>query len=142
MGRYLTVLPVPAFRSGPGTFEIESAFAEHLRMLRSRLGSLASPLVLALPEFSAEDRARLGRLALDASRQLRLTAEVLQAAIGCVAAGQPLGNAQLLGCRPSERALRFGLERSYRSLARLEPDPARRGSLVDLANEVRPRTWS
>jgi serine/threonine-protein kinase PknG len=86
--------------------------------------------------------ARLGRLALDASRQLRLTAELLHAALGCVTAGQALGNGRLLGCRLSERALRFGLESSYRSLARLEPDPARRSYLVDLANEVRPRTWS
>jgi serine/threonine-protein kinase PknG len=86
--------------------------------------------------------ARLGRLALDASRQLRLTAEILQTALGCVTAGQPLGNGQLLGCRLAERTLRFGLESSYRSLARLEPDPTRRGNFVDLANEVRPRTWS
>jgi serine/threonine-protein kinase PknG len=86
--------------------------------------------------------ARLAGLALDDSRQLRLTAAILQAALGCVTAGQPLGHAQLLGCRLSERALRFGLESSYRSLARLEPDPARRGDLVDRANEVRPRTWS
>ena len=34
MGRYLMVLPVPAMRTRPGVFEIESAFAEHLRMLR------------------------------------------------------------------------------------------------------------
>ena len=47
----------------------------------------------------------------------------------------------LLGCEPTERALRFGLEQSYRSLARLAPDEARRIGLVDRANEIRPRTW-
>jgi serine/threonine-protein kinase PknG len=86
--------------------------------------------------------ARLSQLTLDPSRRHRLTAEVLQAAVGCICAGRPAGTSQLLGCRPTERALRFGLESSYRSLARLEPDPLRRGNLVDLANSVRPRTWS
>jgi serine/threonine-protein kinase PknG len=86
--------------------------------------------------------ARLDRLTLDTSHQLRLGAEVLRVALDCVTSGQPVGNGQLLGCRLNERELRFGLESSYRSLARLEPDPARRDSLVDLANQVRPRTWS
>jgi serine/threonine-protein kinase PknG len=85
---------------------------------------------------------RLGQLILDPSRRHRLTAEILHAALGCVAAGQSVGTGPLLGCRPTERALRSGLESSYRSLARLEPDSARRGNLVDLANMVRPRTWS
>ena len=43
---------------------------------------------------------------------------------------------------PNERALRFGLEQGYRALARLTPDRERRIELVDLANEVRPRTWT
>jgi Protein kinase G rubredoxin domain/Protein kinase G tetratricopeptide repeat len=41
---------------------------------------------------------------------------------------------------PNARALRFGLERSYRALARLTPDEDRRIELVDLANAIRPRT--
>jgi len=53
-----------------------------------------------------------------------------------------LSGGELLGCEPSERSLRFGLERSYRALARLAPDRRRRIELVDLANDVRPRTWS
>ena len=36
--------------------------------------------------------------------------------------------------------VRFGLERSYRALARLTPDEDRRIELVDLANAIRPRT--
>jgi serine/threonine-protein kinase PknG len=85
--------------------------------------------------------ARLSRLKLDAARQQRLTAEILRAALGCVVAGQPVGSGQLLGCELTERALRLGLEGSYRALARLAPDAARRIELVDLANDVRPRTW-
>src|SRR5450755_1132685 len=80
------VLRVPAYRSGPGTFEIESAFAEHLRMLRSRLGSLASPLVLALPEFSIEERARQGRLGeIDEAREGILFRPMFPASIGHLA---------------------------------------------------------
>ena len=52
------------------------------------------------------------------------------------------GGERILGCEPNERALRFGLERGYRALASLSPDPARRNELVDLANSVRPRTWT
>ena len=88
-----------------------------------------------------EAAARLARLTLDATRQQQLTAGILQAALDCVAAGEPAGTGQLLGCDLSERALRLGLERSYRSLARLALDEAHRIELVDRANDVRPRTW-
>ena len=80
-------------------------------------------------------------LTLDAARQQQLTAQILRAALDRVAAGQSAGTVALLGCEPTERALRFGLEQSYRSLARLAPDEARRIGLVDRANEIRPRTW-
>jgi serine/threonine-protein kinase PknG len=85
---------------------------------------------------------RIGRLKLDGALQEQLTAEVLQAALDCVASGVALAGGELLGCEPSERSLRFGLERSYRALARLAPDRRRRIELVDLANDVRPRTWA
>jgi serine/threonine-protein kinase PknG len=88
-----------------------------------------------------EAAGRLARLTLDAARQQQLTAAILRAALDRVAAGGPVGAGPLLGCEPTARALRFGLENSYRSLARLAPDEARRIELVDRANEVRPRTW-
>ncbi|HMH90798.1 MAG TPA: tetratricopeptide repeat protein [Streptosporangiaceae bacterium] len=85
--------------------------------------------------------ARLDQLTLDAGRLQQLTAEVLQTALGTALAGQAVGSGRLLGCELTERALRFGLERSYRALARLAPDQGRRIELVDRANEIRPRTW-
>jgi serine/threonine-protein kinase PknG len=85
---------------------------------------------------------RLGRLKLDTGRRLRLEAEVLRAALDCAVAGGLTGGGQLLGCDPTERSLRFGLERAYRAQARLVPDTKRRIELVDRANDVRPRTWS
>ena len=104
---------------------------------------------------------RLGRLALDEARRQQLTLEILRAALewagtaqasgprapgrhasGALPSGAASGNGLILGCEPNERALRFGLERSYRALARLTPDRDRRIALVDMANAVRPRTWT
>ena len=49
--------------------------------------------------------------------------------------------AALLGSRLDERGLRFGLERSYRLLARLAQRGEERIELVERANRFRPRTW-
>ena len=101
---------------------------------------------------------RLGRLPLDEARRQQLTVEILRAALGWAADGQArtpgqaqgsartparvTGDGLILGCEPNERSLRFGLERGYRALARLTSDRSRRIELVDLANTVRPKTWS
>jgi serine/threonine-protein kinase PknG len=101
---------------------------------------------------------RLGRLPLDEARRQQLTVEILRAALGWATTGQvpPPGQAHgsartpartsgdglILGCEPDERSLRFGLERGYRALARLTSDRSRRIELVDMANAVRPKTWS
>jgi serine/threonine-protein kinase PknG len=84
---------------------------------------------------------RLGLLKLDPIQQEQLTAEVLRSALTCVLTGGQ-GGGKLLGCDFNERALRFGLERSYRAQAQLAPDRSRRIALVDEANDVRPRTWA
>jgi serine/threonine-protein kinase PknG len=90
-------------------------------------------------------------LALDDLRREQLTVEILRAALDWVSAapagttrrrGEPAGGERILGCEPTERALRFGLERGYRALASLTPDPARRIELIDMANGIRPRTWT
>ncbi|HEX9530356.1 MAG TPA: tetratricopeptide repeat protein [Acidimicrobiales bacterium] len=83
---------------------------------------------------------RLGQLVVDDVRRQQLTVEILRAALDWCSTGQPSGNGSILGCEPDARALRFGLERSYRALARLTPDEGRRIELVDMANTIRPRT--
>jgi len=113
---------------------------------------------------------RLERLRLDTQRQQSLAIEILDVALawvtsnntaGSSAAGGPgpggivagssaartsapggsaPGGERLLDCDLNERALRFGLEKSYRALARLASRDDRRIELVDLANDVRPRT--
>jgi serine/threonine-protein kinase PknG len=89
---------------------------------------------------------RLGRLALDEARRHQLTVEILRAALGWASSAQAPATARanglILGCEPNERALRFGLERGYRALARLTSDRGRRIELVDMANAIRPKTWS
>ena len=83
---------------------------------------------------------QLARLAVDDMRRQQLTVEILRAALDWCASGRPAGGDPILGCEPNPRAVRFGLERSYRALARLTPEQARRIELVDLANAIRPRT--
>jgi serine/threonine-protein kinase PknG len=94
------------------------------------------------PDELHQAGSRLALLKLDAIQQQQLAAEVLRAALDCVLAKGPVRGSQLLGCDFTERALRFGLERSYRAQAQLAPDRSRRIDLVDQANDVRPRTWS
>ena len=95
------------------------------------------------PDDLRQAGSRLAQLKLDAIQMELLTAEILRAALGCVAARGPhAGGGQLLGCDFTERALRFGLERCYRAQARQAPDQRRRVELVDQANYVRPGTWA
>ncbi len=88
--------------------------------------------------------AKLERLALDAERRTRLSAEVLEAAHDWVredaARAEQAKGATVLGCALAERDLRFGLERCYRALARLAGSVEQRIELVDRANAIRPRT--
>jgi serine/threonine-protein kinase PknG len=94
---------------------------------------------LTLPELTAAGE-QLRRLRLDGASRASLTADLLLTALGWVAAGKAPSGARLLDTDLSERSLRFGLEEAYRSLARLAPDRGHRIRLVDMANDVRPRT--
>ncbi|MER6085961.1 tetratricopeptide repeat protein [Streptomyces sp. NPDC001833] len=83
---------------------------------------------------------------LDPARREQLSAEVLGCALDWILSGgqdsQPtVGGRVLLGSGLDERGLRFGLERSYRTLARLATGGEERIDLVERANRYRPRTW-
>lgn len=96
---------------------------------------------------------------LDPARREQLSAEVLGCALDWVLSGgrgsapAPLpapagpgdsgaaGGRTLLGSGLDERGLRFGLERAYRTLARLARSGEERIDLVERANRYRPRTW-
>lgn len=98
------------------------------------------------PYVSATDITKAGRglsrLTLDPTAVQQVTAQVLAAALDRLRAQQPLDTGQILGCDNNERSLRFGLEKSYRAQAQLASDRQHRTQLVDLANYVRPSTWS
>ncbi|KUM99700.1 serine/threonine protein kinase [Streptomyces yokosukanensis] len=83
---------------------------------------------------------------LDPARREQLSAEVLGSALDWIlSTGQgtrpAAGDRVLLGSGLDERGLRFGLERAYRTLARLAPGGEERIELVERANRYRPRTW-
>ncbi|MFJ9421380.1 tetratricopeptide repeat protein [Streptomyces sp. NPDC101249] len=82
---------------------------------------------------------------LDPARREQLSAEVLGCALDWILSGGqgsgPAAQRVLLGSALDERGLRFGLERSYRTLARLARGGEERIDLVERANRYRPRTW-
>jgi serine/threonine-protein kinase PknG len=86
----------------------------------------------------------LESLPVRGEQRVRLQAEVLEAALALVERGGAFddGRSSLLGYRFLERDLRFGVERSYRELARWAGSNSERIELVDHANQVRPRTWT
>ncbi|WP_406139832.1 tetratricopeptide repeat protein [Streptomyces sp. NBC_01089] len=94
---------------------------------------------------AADQVAALQQFGIDAVRQEQLTTEVLGTALDWVLSGgrggQVVQSTTLLGSPLDERGLRFGLERSYRVLARLAQRGEERIDLVERANRFRPRTW-
>ncbi|GHF95757.1 hypothetical protein GCM10018791_03200 [Streptomyces zaomyceticus] len=101
---------------------------------------LGADLTAAAAQVSA-----LQGFGLDPVRREQLSTEVLGTALDWVLSGspgaEPGGGALLLGSELDERGLRFGLERSYRVLARLAQQGEERIELVERANRFRPRTW-
>ncbi|MFI9027563.1 tetratricopeptide repeat protein [Streptomyces sp. NPDC053560] len=131
--------------------------AARIAAVRARLRQRpAGEPLLADLRAAAGQIERLADFGLDAQRRETLTTEVLGCALDWVlsgragervpgppdAAGRPAdGRPVLLGCALDERGLRFGLERSYRLLARLAQRGDERIELVERANRFRPRTW-
>ncbi|MFK4222777.1 tetratricopeptide repeat protein [Streptomyces sp. NPDC019890] len=132
--------------------------AARVAAVRARLRRRAAhdPLIDDLSAAAAQVDA-LKDFGLDAVRREQLSTEVLGTALDWVLSGSPgappsvpnaphaphPGSAQtvLLGSELDERGLRFGLERSYRVLARLAQRGEERIELVERANRFRPRTW-
>ncbi|MEV2243894.1 tetratricopeptide repeat protein [Streptomyces sp. NPDC049970] len=102
---------------------------------------------------AADQVTALREYGLDAVRREQLSTEVLGTALDWVLSGSPTaqpaapsspaaaGARSVLGSELDERGLRFGLERSYRMLARLAQRGDERIELVERANRFRPRTW-
>ncbi|NXY98445.1 tetratricopeptide repeat protein [Streptomyces sp. BR123] len=119
--------------------------AARVAAVRARLRD-RSPEQALLPDLTAAavQVEALERLGLDAVRHERLSTEVLGLALDWVLSGSrgsDPGRTTLLGSQLDEQGLRFGLERSYRVLARLAQRGEDRIELVERANRFRPRTW-
>ncbi|MEV6953217.1 tetratricopeptide repeat protein [Streptomyces sp. NPDC051183] len=119
--------------------------AARVAAVRARLRD-RSPQDELLPDLTAAAAQveALARFGLDSVRHVRLSTEVLGSALDWVLSGSrgsDPGRTSLLGSQLDERGLRFGLERSYRVLARLAQQGEERIELVERANRFRPRTW-
>ncbi|MEU0990448.1 tetratricopeptide repeat protein [Streptomyces sp. NPDC005953] len=138
--------------------------AARVAAVRARLRRRGAhdPLMDDLAAAAAQVEA-LKTFGLDAVRREQLSTEVLGTALDWVLSGSPgasqpvpdpsstsqPGSAtaarqaptRLLGSELDERGLRFGLERSFRVLARLAQRGEERMDLVERANRFRPRTW-
>lgn len=127
--------------------------AARVAAVRSRLrgrtaqGLNGDPLLHDLTAAAGQVEA-LDAFGLDAVRREQLSTEVLGTALDWVLSGRqgsgpPQGPVRtvVLGSDLDERGLRLGLERSYRTLARLAQRGEERIELVERANRYRPRTW-
>ncbi|MFD8980825.1 tetratricopeptide repeat protein [Streptomyces sp. NPDC059564] len=119
--------------------------AARVAAVRARLRDRSPQEALLADLGAASDQVEaLRRFGLDPERQERLATEVLGSALDWVLSGSrgaDPGRTSLLGSQLDERGLRFGLERSYRVLARLAQRGEERIELVERANRFRPRTW-
>lgn len=130
--------------------------AARVAAIRARLRDRSphEPLLTDLRAAGLQVEA-LQRQGLDSDRRAQLATEVLGSALDWVLAGRvgehtavpagvpssASGAHAVLGADLTERGLRFGLERSYRVLARLAQQGSTRIELVERANRFRPRTW-
>ncbi|WP_374773999.1 protein kinase [Streptomyces sp. NBC_01310] len=119
--------------------------AARVAAVRARLRDRSPQEPLLADLGAAADQVEaLRRFGLDPERQERLATEVLGSALDWVLSGSrgsDPGRTSLLGSQLDEQGLRFGLERSYRVLARLARRGEERIELVERANRFRPRTW-
>ncbi|MFJ9536252.1 tetratricopeptide repeat protein [Streptomyces sp. NPDC101225] len=113
--------------------------------LRGRTATAGDTAFLDDLTAAARQVEALDAYGLDPARREQLSAEVLGCALDWILSGgqgsAPVAGRVLLGSDLDERGLRFGLERSYRTLARLAPGGEERIDLVERANRYRPRTW-
>jgi glycosyltransferase involved in cell wall biosynthesis len=106
---YLMVLPVRHFRVNDQTIALESAFADHLRMMRSATANKTDRLVVASPLMNAEayKRSRPGLSLIDERSE-----QILFSALPEEEAGRSI-KARLRQFWPVMRSLHCLVERSY-----------------------------
>src|SRR5262249_14603627 len=105
---------------------------------------IASVLIAARPTTSELEKASttIEALLLEGKEKFHIVRDVLQCAVALLVDNHVRPDkTKVLGHELTEPDVRRGLEDAYRHLARLTDDRAERIALVDLANQVRPKTW-
>lgn len=107
--------------------------------------SMARLLISTVPQKPGPDELGQAALTIEALvlsgvEKLVFVRDLLTATLEHVVGSKSAVN--LLGDNIDERSARLKLEAAYRDLARLSHDEAERIELVDLANQVRPRSFT
>ncbi|HEV7554963.1 MAG TPA: tetratricopeptide repeat protein, partial [Kofleriaceae bacterium] len=106
--------------------------------------SIATALLHGTPGITELGKAAqtIEALVLEGIEKFRMVRDLLAAAIARLDGGVAEDpTMRLLGHPFEQRHIRIGLENAYRNMAHLETEVARKVELVDLANQVRPKTW-
>ena len=77
---------------------------------------------------------------MDPQARSDLRIQILGSALALVRRRGPDPKARIAGVAVDEASLRRAMEQAYREAARLDDDARERVRLVDLANEIRPRS--
>ena len=86
---------------------------------------------------------RVGQLSETEPRALQMRALVLGTALDWLRSGAtPPPPIRSAGTRSTKQGLRAGIEEALRELARHSPRRRHRYTLVDLANSIRPPSWT
>lgn len=88
----------------------------------------------------AEAAIELDEASMEPQARSDLRLQILGSALALVRRRGPDPTARVAGARVDEPSLRRAMEQAYREAARLNDDPRERVRLVDLANEIRPRS--
>ncbi|MEV0297708.1 tetratricopeptide repeat protein [Nocardia sp. NPDC050710] len=104
---------------------------------------LVSRPIADITEADLREAAARSAAMAEEPRALQLRVIVVGAALAWLRTGgrSAVGDPTLFGFPVTPSGLQRGLESSLRALARTAPDRLHRYRLVDLANQLRPRTW-
>jgi serine/threonine-protein kinase PknG len=123
---------------------VPAASSAHVEAQLAKVKVMVATTDGAAPDLAdvAAASAVIERLALDDARHASLAVAVFEASVSLLlTAGPPPDSTVTVLGRPfTERDMRLGLEATYRTLARHAATPRQRVTLVERANQVRPRT--
>ena len=115
------------------------SYGDARRLRAVLLASMLDPQ-LALADLGAA-AAELEHATMQPRARADLRVQIMRAGLDHVVANGEARGVSIDSFAADETSMRRGLEQAYREAARLAAPGAARAALVDLANDVRPRTW-